>query len=160
MSNLVQAYDFVTGELTSRFRFEGSGVGAEVQVVTFASRTAPTIVLQKTTVQVDQACELSLRAVVEIAGLRGRMLRRRTDTPEQPEAASDGSMLWEADGGLSTCGFALATELIGGEAERSVNASDASGPLRTEYRLRAQQTGPSNCVRWYLFSRRSVTPAR
>ncbi|RYG16814.1 MAG: glycoside hydrolase family 65 protein, partial [Caulobacteraceae bacterium] len=138
VSNLVQAYDFASGELTSAFRFEAAGVVAEVEVVTFASRSAPSIVLQDISVRVDQACDLALRAVVETSGLRGRVIRRRTDTPGEPEPICDGSILWESEGGLSTCGFALATALTGGEADRSVQAWDRSGPLRTEYRLRAR----------------------
>ncbi|RZJ45970.1 MAG: glycoside hydrolase family 65 protein [Brevundimonas sp.] len=138
VSNLVQAYDFATGELTSAFRFEAAGVVAEVEVLTFASRSAPSIVLQEIHVQVDHPCDLALRAVVETSGLRGRVIRRRTDTPGEPEPACDGSILWESEGGLSTCGFALATALTGGEADRSVQTWDSSGPLRTEYRLRAR----------------------
>lgn len=142
VSNLAQAYDFATGELTSSFRYEAAGVVAKVEVVTFASRSAPSIVLQEVTVRVDQPCDLALRAVVETGGLRGRVARRRTDTPGEPEPACDGSLLWEAEGALSTCGFALATDLIGGDAERAVQAWDASGPLRTEYRLRARPDRP------------------
>jgi trehalose/maltose hydrolase-like predicted phosphorylase len=142
VSDLVQAYDFATGELTSGFRYEAAGAVAEVTVVTFASRSAPSIVLQEITVRADHACDLALRAVVETGGLRGRVSRRRTDTPGEPEPACDGSLLWEAEGALSTCGFALATELTGGEAERSVQTWDASGPLRTEYKLRARSDRP------------------
>ena len=142
VSNLVQAYDFATGELTSSFRYEAMGIAAQVEVVTFASRSAPSIVLQEISVRADQACDLALRSVVEIGGLRGRLIRRRTDTPGEPEPACDGSILWESEGGLSTCGFALATELIGGAAKRTVQTWDDSGPLRTEYRLRARSDRP------------------
>lgn len=142
VSNLRQAYDFATGELTSAFRYEASGVVAEVEVVTFASRSAPSIVMQEVSVWVDRACDLALRAVVATAGLRGCVIRRRTDTPGEPEPVCDGSILWESEGGLSTCGFALATELTGGEAERSVQTWDVSGPMRTEYRLRARSDRP------------------
>jgi hypothetical protein len=51
------------------------------------------------------------------AGLRGRVARRRTDTPGEPAPACDGSLLWEAEGGLSTVGLAMATEVTGGEAQ-------------------------------------------
>lgn len=142
VSELVQAYDFGTGELTSSFRYEAAGIAAEVEVVTFASRSAPSIVLQEVTVRVDQPCDLALRAVVETGGLRGRVARRRTETPGEPEPACDGSLLWESEGGLSTCGLALVTELTGGTAERSVQTWDASGPLRTEYKLRARTERP------------------
>jgi trehalose/maltose hydrolase-like predicted phosphorylase len=142
VSDLTQAYDFATGELTSRFRYTVAGVTAAVEVVTFASRTAPALVLQEVTVSVDQACDLDLQARVETSALRGRVARRRTDTPGEPEPACDGSLLWEADGGLSTCGVAYATEVLGGEAKPSFETWDASGPLQTEYRLRARSDRP------------------
>ncbi|WP_313009554.1 glycoside hydrolase family 65 protein [Brevundimonas vesicularis] len=138
VSNLVQAYDFATGELTSAFRFEAGGVIADVEILTFASRSAPSIVLQEISVSVDKPCEIAVRAVIETSGLRGRVVRRRTDTPGEPEPVCDGSLLWESEGGLSTCGLALATDLAGGSAERTVQSWDISGPLRSEYRLRAR----------------------
>ncbi|TFW14213.1 glycoside hydrolase family 65 protein [Brevundimonas intermedia] len=136
VSDLVQTYDFETAELESRFVFATAERRAEVVVVTFASRTAPALVLQEIAVTVDGACDLTLRARVDPAGLRGRVARRRTDTPGEPEPACDGSMLWETDGAVSTCGLALHTE-VSAEAERKVEAWDASGPLVSTYQLRA-----------------------
>src|SRR6478736_6080662 len=49
VSAIEQRYDFATAELTSTFRFEGDGAVAMVEVVTFASRTQPTLVLQEVT---------------------------------------------------------------------------------------------------------------
>jgi len=138
VSDLVQRYDFSTGELETRFRFEARGVTAQVAVLTFASRSAPALVLQQIEVRTSAACAVSLRAIVETGGLRGRVARRRIDTPGEPEPACDGSLLWESDGGLSQCGYALVTQLIGATAERSVQTWDASGPLRTEYRVRSR----------------------
>jgi trehalose/maltose hydrolase-like predicted phosphorylase len=140
VSDLAQAYDFATGELTSTFRYEAGGVAAEVAVVTFASRSAPSIVLQEVEVRASEACDLALRAVVETGGVRGRVARRRTDTPGEPEPACDGSLLWEAEGGLSTCGVALVTELTGNLADErpGIQAWDASGALRSEYKVRTR----------------------
>lgn len=142
VSDLRQAYDFATGELTSTFRFEAAGATAEVVVVTFASRTAPSIVLQEVSVQPDRPCDVAFRAVVETAGVRGCVVRRRTDTPGEAEPVCDGSLLWASEGGLSTCGLALATELLGGETERGVQTWDATGPIRTDYRVRARSDRP------------------
>jgi protein-glucosylgalactosylhydroxylysine glucosidase len=142
VSDLRQAYDFANGELTSAFRYAAAGVTAEVTVLTFASRTAPTVVLQAVTVDVDRPCDLALRAAVETSGVRGRVARRRTDTPGEPDPVCDGSLLWEAEGGLSTCGLALVTALEGAGAEPSVRTWDASGPLRTEYRIRVRSDRP------------------
>jgi trehalose/maltose hydrolase-like predicted phosphorylase len=144
VSDLTQAYDFATAELTSGFRYEAAGVTADVTVVTFASRSAPSIVLQEIEVRTSRACDLALRAVVETGGLRGRVARRRTDTPGEPEPACDGSLLWEAEGGLSSCGVALVTTLMGSPAQErpGVEAWDASGPLRSEYKVRTRSDRP------------------
>lgn len=122
VSDLVQTYDFSTAELTSRFRFAAGGRVAEVTVVTFANRDAAALVQQEVRITVDAACDLALRATVETAGVRGRVVRRRTDTPGEPEPVCDGSLLWETEGGLSRCGYALVTELLGaGPVEPSRN---------------------------------------
>jgi trehalose/maltose hydrolase-like predicted phosphorylase len=143
VSGLVQRYDFATAELTSAFRFEAAGLGADVVVTTFASRSAPSIVFQEVEVRTPAPCDLSLRAIVETGGLRGRVARRRTDTPGEPAPACDGSLLWEAEGGLSTVGLAMATEVTGGEAQGpAVQAWDASGPLRSEYTVRTRSDRP------------------
>ncbi|NBW11681.1 MAG: glycoside hydrolase family 65 protein [Caulobacteraceae bacterium] len=144
VSDLRQAYDFGAAELTSRFRYEGGGVTAEVTVVTFASRTAPSIVLQEVMVQPDRACDIGLRAIVETAGLRGRVLRHRTDTPGEAAPVGDGSLLFESDGGLSQCGLALASEVRGAQqVGRGVSTWDATGPLRTDYVTRGRADRPT-----------------
>ena len=146
VSDLVQRYDFATAELTSRFRFEGAGLSAEVTVTTFASRSAPSILLQEIEVQTSQACDLTVRSLVETGGVRGRVARRRTDTPGEPERACDGSLLWEAEGGLSTCGIALVTEIAGDSSKYpAVQTWDRNGPLRSEYSVR---TRPDRLVRF------------
>lgn len=141
-SDLVQAYDFATGELTSRFVFSAAGRRVEVEVLTFASRTAAALVLQEVTVRVDAPCDLRLRALVDHDGVRGRVARRRTDTPGEPEPVCDGTLLWETEGGLSQCGVALWSEVLApGEAARAIRPWDAEGPILTEYRLRATRRG-------------------
>ncbi|MBY0395461.1 MAG: glycoside hydrolase family 65 protein, partial [Thermoleophilia bacterium] len=144
VSNLVQTYDFATGELTSAFRYTAGGRVAEVTVVTLANRDAASLVQQEVRVEVDAACDLGLRAMVETAGLRGRVVRRRVDTPGEPQPVCDGSLLWETEGGLSQCGYALVTELPGQEdAVPTRPLWDATGPLVSEYRLRARAGRPA-----------------
>jgi trehalose/maltose hydrolase-like predicted phosphorylase len=138
ISNLQQSYDFATGELTSSFRFDAGEVGADVEVLTFASRTAATLVLQETKVTPDKACDLSLRAIVDTARIRGRLAERRTQTPGEDPPACDGSVLWQTEGAVSECGIAYATELGGLNADRDISVWDLSGPLVTEYCGRAR----------------------
>lgn len=143
VSNLYQAYDFGSGELTSRFRFEAAGLAADIEVVTFASRTAPTVVLQEVSVKPNRPCDIGFRAIVEVAGLRGRVARRRTDTPGEPRPVVDGALLFEADGGVSACGVAQYTDVVGAvETDRTVQAWDTAGPLRTDFAVRGRSDRP------------------
>ena len=73
-----QDYDFGTGELHTRFRFDADKARAEVDVTTFCSRTRPVLLLQETVVSVDRACDLVLAAGLDDRGVPGAMLRRRT----------------------------------------------------------------------------------
>lgn len=105
--DLEQAYDFSAGELTSRFTFQATGRTARVEVLTFCSRRDPTLVCQEIAVTVDKACALGLRAIVDASGADGRALRSDRKTPGQDPPATDGTLLWESAGGLSTCGRRL-----------------------------------------------------
>jgi protein-glucosylgalactosylhydroxylysine glucosidase len=134
VSNLRQGYDFSTAELTSRWRARIGGVLADIEVVTFASRTAPAVVMQEVTVRPDAPCDIQLRARTSTADVRGRIVRRRTDTPGEADPVCDGSLLWSTEGDLSTCGIALWTETHPA-AEGEVTRWDASGPLQTTYDL-------------------------
>jgi len=136
-----QAHDFATGELTSRIEFQVGGVSLAVTVLTFCSRSHPTIVCQETQVRADRSCEVTWRGHIDPAGVRGRVLRRRTQTPGEPEPACDGVMLWGSEGDLASLGLALLTEGPD-DAERTENEPwDEQGPLGTAYRLRLPAGG-------------------
>ena len=132
-----QAYDFETAELTSRLTVTIGDVRADVEVVTFASRTHPTVACQEIVVTVSAACALELRLDTGRDGVRGRPLERRLDTPGEDTPVCDGSLLWESEGGLGRCGIALRTDAPEG-AERSQSPSDTDGPVATTYRLQAR----------------------
>jgi hypothetical protein len=144
ISDLIQTYDFSTAELTSRFRYAVGSLSADVKVTTFASRTAPTVVMQEVEVQTSEPCDVGLRADVATAGLRGRLARRIIGTPGEAEPVCDGSLLWEAEGGLSTCGVALLTAVTGGKlaAGPCMEAWDAAGPVCAEYEARSRTDRP------------------
>ena len=112
-----QAYDFATGELTSRFEFEAGGCKAKVEALVFCGREEPSLVCQEIVVQLDADRDLSLKALVDGRHVDGRALRTLRDTPGEDKPCCDGSALWESAGALSTCGVAYVTELIGAEAE-------------------------------------------
>jgi trehalose/maltose hydrolase-like predicted phosphorylase len=136
--NLQQDYDFSNGELTTRFDFRAGERLAKVEVVTFCSRHDPSLVCQEVSLTVDAACGLGLRATVDASGADGRALRHSRTTPGEPQPATDGTLLWESAGGLSTCGVALVTEVLG-----AGDAAPSLPPLRdhhlvSEYAVRAR----------------------
>ncbi len=134
-----QAYDFASGELTSRFRFRSGETTASVEVLTFCSRSLPTVVLQDVQVRVDRPCRLVITAKVDPTGISGTWRSRETTTPDADKPVVDGSMLWETQGGLSTCGAAYITRFEGGDGvERQREEHDELAPLSTSYVMQAR----------------------
>ena len=112
-----QAYDFATGELTSRFEFAAGGRRAWVEVLVFCSRDEPSLVCQEITIELDADSDLALKAMLDARHVDGRALRYLRDTPGEDKPCCDGAALWESAGALSNCGIAYVTELVGAEAE-------------------------------------------
>src|SRR4029077_15024866 len=112
-----QAYDFSTAELTTRLRFRTKGHQAQIAVTSFCSREQPTVVCQEITIDVDAASDLKVRARIDLSGIEGRPLRYNRDTPGESKPSSDGSLLWESAGAISTCGLAYVTEFVGDEVK-------------------------------------------
>jgi trehalose/maltose hydrolase-like predicted phosphorylase len=140
VGDLEQSYDFASGELTSRFVFGARDRRVSCEVLTFASREDPTLVCQEITLSVDGACDLQVRAGVEVSGVSGRALRFLRDTPGEAEPSYDGVLRWESAGALGRVGLAYFTEMAGGasgEAEANRPALDASG-LISNYAFRAR----------------------
>src|SRR5947208_6226018 len=134
-----QRHDFSCGELTSHFRFRSGETTATVEVLTFCSRSLPAVVLQEVRVSVDRPCRLVVTAKLDPTGITGRWLSRETSTPDSDKPVNDGSMLWEVNGALSSCGAAYVTRFDGGEGvERRREEHDALAPLATSYRLDAR----------------------
>ena len=136
--NLEQDYDFASGELTTRFEFRAEDRLAKVEVVTFCSRQDPTLVCQEVAVTLDGACALGLRAAIDAGGADGRALRHSRQTPGEAEPATDGSLLWESAGALSTCGLALVTQVLGAGDLQPERPPLRDHRLTSEYGLRAR----------------------
>jgi hypothetical protein len=133
-----QAYDFSTAELTTRLNFKVGGRKAKIIVMSFCSREQPTVVCQETAIDVDAASDLKVRARIDLSGIEGRALRYNRDTPGEAKPSSDGSLLWESAGAISTCGLAYVTEFIGDDAKSERPPLDGEG-LRSEYALRGRR---------------------
>jgi hypothetical protein len=137
---LEQRYDFTCGELHSRFRVELDGTTLEVEVVTFASRSHPALVLQEVSVRASRACELTVTAMVSAAGIPGRVERRSVGIRSADGDLGEGTLRFEPPGALSASGVALSTELLGdAEAERSRADWYGNGDLATSYRIDARR---------------------
>jgi protein-glucosylgalactosylhydroxylysine glucosidase len=132
-----QAYDFETGELRTRYVFDPDGVRAELEVVTFCSRTMPMLALQELVVTVDRACDVVLCAGVDHRGVPGTMVERHIRTQGSSHHPVDGSLRWESNGALASCGAAYVTELRGADAPGEP-VHDKLRPLRTRYAFRAR----------------------
>jgi trehalose/maltose hydrolase-like predicted phosphorylase len=135
-----QRYDFETGELTTRFTYHAEGVTAEVEVLTFCSRTQPTLALQEVRITVDAAAALQFRAMVDISKVHGRVHRRSLSAPGRKEdVANDGSLSWESLGGRSRLGISFVTEALGSpEPERRQLDWGMESALATEYSFEAR----------------------
>lgn len=112
-----QAYDFETAELTTRVRLELPRQTVAFEVVTFCSRDEPTIACQEIAFEASRAADVVVRPMVDARGVEGNALSHERLTPGEPATPGDGWLLWETAGGLSTCGVAFASEILGAEAE-------------------------------------------
>jgi trehalose/maltose hydrolase-like predicted phosphorylase len=134
-----QAYDFSCGELRTQLRFQAAEVAARIEVLTFCSRSLPTLVLKEMVVEIDRECDLRLAGGLDHTQIHGQMVSRRTTTPGTEERVVDGLMEWETRGGLSTCGVAYTTSFGGADnVRRWVEDVDQEAPLSTSYALHAE----------------------
>jgi len=139
VSVLDQAYDFSNGELTSRLRFTACEVSVQIEVVTFCCRHQPCLVAQEITVRTDAACELKLQSLVDPATVPGHLKARTLKTPGEEKHDFDGSLWWESEGGVSSCGIAMVTKLLGDAArDREVPGGGDRSPLITQYGLKVR----------------------
>ena len=134
-----QHYDFATAEVTTTFTFEAGGATARFEVVSFASKSQPTLVLQQTSLVVNQGAEVVLRPLVDCSAVPGRIARRLVPEGDTPRSSGwDGGLSWETNGALGHCGIALATELLGAShSERTPVEEGTDGSVAVDYGFRA-----------------------
>jgi trehalose/maltose hydrolase-like predicted phosphorylase len=140
-----QRYDFSNGELTSRFHFTANGVTAHVEVLTFCSRSLPTLVLQETRIAVDAACSLLIKVGVDPEGIRGEMTTRDAATYNGREVV-DGSLRWDGPARLASVGAAFVSQCLHPDAKRQRGEWGYRNAVATEYSINAQP-GQSYTVR-------------
>ncbi|MCU1483236.1 MAG: glycoside hydrolase family 65 protein, partial [Subtercola sp.] len=129
-----QSYDFETGELTSRLRFQASGTAVNIAVLTFCCRHQPTLAAQEISLTVTQGAELKIRALVDGREISGHLIEQTSKLPGEEGGGIDGSLIWRSAGGLSQCGIALATR-VEGQAKREKPTSGDRSLLTAQYAL-------------------------
>jgi trehalose/maltose hydrolase-like predicted phosphorylase len=133
-----QSYDFSCGELTSRFDFHVDGIVANVEVLTFCSRTLPSLVLQEVTVAVNQPTDVTLTAMVDHRGIAGRWQSRWTSVPGEETQLVDGTLAWSSLGDVATCGVSYSTEFLGDSSAKRSTINEEQAPLGTSFSFRAR----------------------
>jgi protein-glucosylgalactosylhydroxylysine glucosidase len=110
-----QRYDFSCGELHTRLGFPADGVSAEVEIITFCSRTQPTMALQQVSLTVDEDCEVTMSATIDSRDVPGDWGHKRPGAMDTPPEWAEGPFSWRSMGGLSTCGLAWGNMFFGAD---------------------------------------------
>ena len=131
------AYDFRNGELLRVMRFVVGKVAVTVEVLTFCSRTQPSLILQEIAATADADCDLAILVGIDPAGVPGGFAARATGSHPVIGGALDGSLCWASLGELSNLGAAYASECDEARAERSL-AEGIDQALQTTYRIGAR----------------------
>ena len=127
-----QQYDFACGELITTFTFATPAATAEVQVVTFCSRTHPTVAAQRIAIRVDRRCELEVGTRIDTNDVRGRVIDRFNHAGDDRDVVVAG-LHWETNGGVMTCGIAVATTFSDPNAERRAATIDTDARAIVAY---------------------------
>jgi hypothetical protein len=133
-----QTYDFTCGELTTRFEFTMEGVVARVEVLTFCSRTLPSLALQEVIVEVSKPVDVTLTALVDQRNVAGHWEHRWTSVPGQETDLVDGTLAWTTFGEVATAGISYATEFSGDSNATCTKIAEEQAPLGTHYAFRAR----------------------
>jgi trehalose/maltose hydrolase-like predicted phosphorylase len=134
-----QRYDFGTAEVTTTFVFQAGGTTATFEVVSFASKSQPTLALQEVLLTVSAEADVVIRVLIDCADIPGRIARRAVPEHDTPSSSGwDGAISWETNGALGRCGVALATELIGaGSIQRMPVEEATDGTITSDYAFHA-----------------------
>ena len=81
----------------------------ELSDTLFCSRATPTIALRRLTVRTSRPCRLEIRARIDADCAPGEAL-----SSGSPVHEADSLLHWQTEGGLSSCGLALATTISTG----------------------------------------------
>lgn len=136
-----QRYDFSCGELLTRLSFDAGDVRADVEIVTFCSRTQPSLALQEVCLTVDEDCEVTMSSIVDARDVPGDWSHKRPGALDTRPEWVDGPFCWESLGGLSKCGISPGNKFLGTDrVERT--SQHSSERLTTSYTFQASRGRP------------------
>lgn len=141
-------YDFSTGELVTEHTFECDDGVVHSKVLTFCSRTRPSIAVRKVEFQIDGDADVEISAGVRFDGVPGYW----ADAPRCPtgqEGPLDCFMLWASPNNHAQAGIAYATELMGAERVYRRQNLAGQGPPTTTYAFRSVPGG-RYCLHHYV----------
>jgi protein-glucosylgalactosylhydroxylysine glucosidase len=141
-----QRYDFSCGELHTWLAFEADDIRADIEILTFCSRTQPSLVLQEVSLTVDRDCEVTMSAIVDARDVPGDWAHNRPGAMDTRPEWEHGPFCWISMGALGKCGMAGGAELLGADQV------DSSFHLSTE-RLIRNFTFPATRGRPYRLRR-------
>jgi trehalose/maltose hydrolase-like predicted phosphorylase len=136
-----QRHDFASGELTSRFVFRAEEATLEAEVVSFASRTHPTLVLQELSVRSDRDVDVVLSASIGTAGVPGQWLEAGVIPRGEPRTA-DAWLTWQGMDGPERCGLVIAALRTGSDEEPVVRIEPDAGIVSVSRAFQARSGEP------------------
>jgi hypothetical protein len=134
-----QRYDFSCGELTTLMSMDAGEVRAELEVLTFCSRTQPSMVLQQTTLSVDRDCEVTVAACIDARDVPGDWAHDRPEILDAEPGWGDGPFSWRSMGAMDTCGISVASVLLGADQVQRQTSRSTTHRLATSYTFQARQ---------------------
>jgi hypothetical protein len=133
-----QRYDFSCGELLTRLGFEAGEVRADIEIVTFCSRTQPSLVLQEVSLRVDRDCDVTMSARIDPGDVPGNWAHNQPGVMDSRPEWADGPFSWRSLGQLGECGLASATEILGTSGFERTMDHGAGGRLTANYMFQAR----------------------
>jgi len=133
-----QRYDFSCGELVTRLGFQADDVAAELEIVTFCSRTEPSLAVQETALTVDRDCEVTMSAILDAHDVPGEWAHQRPGAMDTPPEWAEGPFCWQSLGRLGKCGLAFGAKVVGADQYERVS-DNRTDRLSTSFTFQARR---------------------
>ena len=138
-----QRYDFATAQLSTVLEYRVRDATARIEAMQWCSHELPTILMQELRVTMDRAADVILMVGVDPTGVPGMGTYPASVRGHSGGPAPDGIVEWATNGGISSCGLAYTSELLGtSEVVRGTSKADEMGLMATTWSFRARADRP------------------